>query len=430
VRLLNVGGASAILEHRGKRLLFDPWITDGIFHGAWYHFPPCRMGIGDLGHLDYVYVSHIHEDHCAPSTMRHLNRDAEMVLLDRTPNYVLSFLRQHNLDFGKVHLVRTQTPTDIGSGIRVDMLPGDPAHELSHLVDSIIVLQWDGATIVNANDCQLYPAAIDYLRSTYPRIDLALLPYSGGSGYPGCYVNLSNDEKMRERTRIVDMRTRAFVEVVEALQPEYAMPFADQYVVAGSRAHLNRYVAHEPSPSLLSERMRSAGLERRLLLLNSGQSFDIESGTKAPDETYCFFTEAQREDYVANRLADKKYDHEQIALDPRVSIERLVQAARRRLWAEQQKRGSFPRRSLYLDVPDRNARYCIRLDAPDVEVLDLDSHLTEPFLRVVAVSSLMAFLLIGHVSWNIADAALFLDYERRPNVYDPSDYVLLNLLKV
>ena len=45
-------------------------------------------------------------------------------------------------------------------------------------------------------------------------------------------------------------------------------------------------------------------------------------------------------------------------------------------------------------------------------------------------NTLMAMLLMGHVSWNIADAALFLDYERQPNVYDPSLYVLLNFLRI
>ena len=54
----------------------------------------------------------------------------------------------------------------------------------------------------------------------------------------------------------------------------------------------------------------------------------------------------------------------------------------------------------------------------------------EPFLRISAPDTLMAMMLIGHVSWNIADAALFLDYERRPNAYDPTVYALLNFLKV
>lgn len=42
----------------------------------------------------------------------------------------------------------------------------------------------------------------------------------------------------------------------------------------------------------------------------------------------------------------------------------------------------------------------------------------------------MIMMLLGHVLWNIADAALFLDYERVPNRYDPIVYFLLNLLRV
>ena len=38
-------------------------------------------------------------------------------------------------------------------------------------------------------------------------------------------------------------------------------------------------------------------------------------------------------------------------------------------------------------------------------------------------------VLIGHMSINIADAALFLDYERSPDVYEPELYVLLNMLR-
>jgi len=59
-----------------------------------------------------------------------------------------------------------------------------------------------------------------------------------------------------------------------------------------------------------------------------------------------------------------------------------------------------------------------------------DKELQQPFLRVSGSDTLMSMILIGHISWNIADAALFLDYERVPNVYDPSVYVLLNYLRV
>jgi UDP-MurNAc hydroxylase len=54
----------------------------------------------------------------------------------------------------------------------------------------------------------------------------------------------------------------------------------------------------------------------------------------------------------------------------------------------------------------------------------------KPYLRISAPDTLMSMILIGHVSWNIADAALFLDFDRQPNVYDPSVYVLMNFLRV
>ena len=40
MRILNLGGATAVLEHEGRRMLFDPWLDDGIFHGSWFHWPP------------------------------------------------------------------------------------------------------------------------------------------------------------------------------------------------------------------------------------------------------------------------------------------------------------------------------------------------------------------------------------------------------
>src|SRR5260370_568383 len=58
VKLTNLGGATAILEHKGKRMLFDPWLNEGIFNGAWFHYPPLKMGIPDLGRFDYIYISH------------------------------------------------------------------------------------------------------------------------------------------------------------------------------------------------------------------------------------------------------------------------------------------------------------------------------------------------------------------------------------
>src|SRR5512134_1751673 len=190
MKFINLGGATAILEHKGKRILFDPWLDDGIFHGAWYHWPKMQVKISDLGRFDYIYISHIHEDHCSAGTIKHLNPDAEIILMEKRPNFVEKFLDQNGFRFKKVHHIPARTEVELEPGLKVNMVEADPVNEMAYVIDSALVLSWDDFVIYNANDCQPYDAGLQYLKDTYPRIDYALLPYAGGSGYPSCYINL------------------------------------------------------------------------------------------------------------------------------------------------------------------------------------------------------------------------------------------------
>jgi UDP-MurNAc hydroxylase len=430
MKLTNLGGATAILEHKGKRMLFDPWLDDGIFHGSWYHYPPLAVGIGDLGHFDYIYISHIHEDHCSAGTIRYLNRDAEIILMDRNPNFVARFLEANGFHFKTIHLIKPRTEKEVFPGLTVGLLDADPSNEISYLIDSALMLRWDGFVVFNANDCQPYEEGMTFVRERFGKPDLALLPYSGGSGYPSCYTNLSDAEKVAEKTRILESRIRNFTKTVRYLDPKFVVPFADQYVVAGSRSELNRHVSHPPCPGVVRAPMEAEKLDARLILLNSGQSFDFDSQSKIPDVPYQFFTEEDRERYISESLRHKLYDHERFAFNPGIAIDRLISQARTRLWIIQQHKRFMPVHSIYLDVQDRMKRYQIKLDREEVINVDWIAPLETPYLRVSCGYTLMVMLLIGHVSWNIADAALFLDYERVPNTYHPEIYVCLNYLKV
>jgi UDP-MurNAc hydroxylase len=430
MKFINLGGATGIIEHRGKRMLFDPWADDGIFHGAWYHWPKMKWGPTELGRFDYVYISHIHEDHCSAGTMKHLNRDAEIILMDSKPNFVVPFLQRHGFDFEKIHLVRPRTPTELEPGLAVDMVEADPANELSYVIDSALMLRWGDYIVYNANDCQPYPGGLDYILSAYPRIDLALLPYASSSAYPACYVNLTEEERQSERMRVMNGRLAAFVKTVQRLIPRRVMPFADQYVVAGSRSYLNKWIAHPSGPGVVKAELERVGLLDRLVLLNSGQAYDLDKGSKSPDEPYVDVSDEDRERYIASSLKGKLYDHERVTFLPSVPVERLVGYACKRLWEIQERRKSYSETALYLDFPSLRRRFHVPLNVAEMHEVNWDAPLVKPYLRISAPDTLMSMILIGHVSWNIADAALFLDFDRQPNVYDPSVYVLLNYLRV
>ena len=429
MKLINFGGATAIIEHNGKRILFDPWLDEGIFHGAWFHFPPTVLGIEDIGHVDYVYISHIHEDHCSAGTIKHINPDAEILLMERTPNLVKNFLRNNNFHFKKTHLISPRTPLEIESGLIIDMVEPNPEDEMTKLIDSSIVINWDGFTLYNANDCQPHPSGIEYIRNNYGRIDLALLPYSGGSGYPSCYTNLTDKEKLSEKSRIIDIRVKSFIDSVRQLNPVNVLPFADAWCVGGSRSDLNKFVAHSSCRGIVQEPFDKAKLESNLMLLNTGQEYDFDKNKKFPDEKYIYYSDSDRDEYITNKLNNVSYDHEKFNFEPAVSLERLIKYARARQWEAQKKLNYFPEFLFYLDSVDTNQRFTIKTNIEEVTVNSISSELTEPYLRISVKRDLLIMLIIGHISWNIADAAFFLDYDRSPNTYDPEIYALLNYLR-
>jgi UDP-MurNAc hydroxylase len=431
MKITNIGGATAILEHKGIRLLFDPWMDDGIFHGAWYHYPPTQVQIDDLGKLDYIYISHIHEDHCSAGTIKHLNRDAEIIIMDRSPqirNFITNFLESQEFKFKKIHLITPHTPLKLRHGFTVDMVEADVSNQYNYLIDSGLILNWDGFVLYNANDCPPCEKGLNYIKRTYSKVDLALLPYSGGSGYPGCFSNLSHEEKLAEKKRIFDAGMNMFIDTAKELQPRYAMPFADQFVIAGTQSHLNIYGAHPPCPGDVVEVLKQRGIEQRLLLLNSGQSYDFEMEEKIPTDPYQMHSDDDREKYIQSHLQNKPYDHERFIMRNMVPVKRLLTYARERLWEAQQRENYYPEFFYYLDMTDRKLRFQIDLTKDQIENVTLESPLQEPYLKITGSSTLFTLMFINHISWNIADGAYFLEYERKPNVYDPKVHSMLNLL--
>ena len=429
MKIINFGGATAIIEQNGKRILFDPWLDEGIFHGAWFHYPPSILGIDDIGNVDYIYISHIHEDHCSAGTIKHLNTDAEVILMDRNPNLVKNFLKNNDFNFKNIHLIGPRSPIELEPGLIVDMVEPNPDNEMARLIDSSIVINWDGFTIYNANDCQPHSEGIKYIKSNYDKVNLALLPYTGGSGYPGCYTNLSEDEKLCEKNRIVQSRFDSFVDSVRELNPINVMPFADEWCVGGSRSHLNKFVAHSSCKGSVEKTFLDAKLESNLLLLNSGQEFNFDENKKIPDEPYIHFTDEDRYEYIESKLNHVTYDYENFSFDSAVSLQRLVENARKRQWDMQKKLDYFPDFTFYLDSTDTNERFHINSLTDETSKISTSSDLIEPYLRISVSRDLLIMLLLGHVSWNIADAAFFLDYDRTPNKYDPKIYALLNYLR-
>jgi UDP-MurNAc hydroxylase len=431
MKFFNLGGATGYLEHKGKRILFDPWLDEGIFHGAWHHYPEVQLpsgGISSLGHFDYIYISHIHEDHCSLGTLTKLNQDAELIIMDRSPNFVLQFVKKNNLNFKKIHLIPPWKKTQINNDFEVSMVTADPGHALSYIVDSGIVLKWDNFVIYNSNDCAPYKGSLDFVKTNYEKVDLALLPYATGSSYPSCFQNLSHEEKLLEKSRLFTVGVNKFSEASNYLKPSLVMPFADQYVIVGKKYDLNKYMPHPSSPGILRDYFKDTE-ETKLLLLNSSQSFDLEEKIKVPADEYIYFSEEQKYNY-ASSFKDVKYDYEKFELSKSVNLHFLLKHAADNLFQKIQKMDAVVETKFVVEVFDWKRKFVLDNKNFQLEEVDYENNDVEPFLKVSVEASLLMLMLVGHISWNIADAALFINYTRIPNKYDPLVHSLWNYLKI
>ena len=58
-------------------ILTDPWFSQGIYDGSWFHFPKIKSPLDIITEPDVIYVSHIHPDHYDPKFLRCLFKCAQ-----------------------------------------------------------------------------------------------------------------------------------------------------------------------------------------------------------------------------------------------------------------------------------------------------------------------------------------------------------------
>ena len=173
--------------------------------------------------------------------------------MDRRPNFVKKFLDYNRFNFKKIHLIKPYEIKNIFSDLFVSFVEADEENYFSYVIDSGIILKTKDKVLFNSNDCLPTSKAIKFIKNNFKQVDLALLPYTGVSGYPNCYLNLSHNQKMQEAKRISKERMELLKRTADEIKPKLIMPFADQFVIGGKNSYLNKYSPHPPSIKNVSD---------------------------------------------------------------------------------------------------------------------------------------------------------------------------------
>jgi UDP-MurNAc hydroxylase len=436
MRVTFVSDSTFLFEHQGVRILTDPWIGTSIYGGAWMQYPPPPLAAEDIGRLDYIFISHIHEDHSDPATLAKLDRNATVVLMDRRHNYVERMLRRENFGFREIVNVPKYQPFALRGGMAIETIDADPGHSLSNMIDSAMILHFDGRAIHFANDCFPHEGVFNRLREL--RVHLALLPSSGGSGYPACYANLSATEKAAERDRIVSTYLGRFVDAVERIRPAYFMTCAGNHVIAGRNVDVNGTMSFLKNPALAyrlaQERLSADALQAsRPLRLAEGEPWEADGEIDA-DAAWAKATRSdgwdERRSAWLNEVASRNpYSWERVEVPAGFDWDDAFMRAGRNAIAAAGAGGVVWHSTIGVRLGNGHWG-CLHPAGSEPQVLVSRDQIAEPYLLIEADSRLLYEMINGRFSWNIADAATFLTYTRVPNVYDKEAVIVLNLIRL
>jgi UDP-MurNAc hydroxylase len=431
MRVTLVSDSCFLFEHAGIRILTDPWIGTPIAGGAWIQYPRPVIRPDQVGKLDYIFISHIHEDHCDLPTIRQLDRNARIILMDRRPNFVENFLRYNRLEFREVINVPLRTQYPIGPNMSVEVVEADPSHKLNHIVDSAALIHYDGKSIYFANDNPPYPAIDEYLKKY--TFELALLPPVGGSGYPAFYDSLSADQKRTRASQIIDGYHEELLRCLRRLRPRLFGCAANGHVLSGANAHLNEFMswpASACSPYRYVQKNLAPGDEFRAITLQPGDSTELESekGAEHADAIRFYDNRAARAEYIRSEAVKVPYYYESFQLSPSILFPKLFELAlpRLRTYLERAK-VDLPWKYYFAYPHEKFASVAL---APPYEFKAEDTPSDSDRLVIRSEPRVLYMLLTGGFSWNIADATSFLHYDRRPDTYIFDMYIALNHFRI
>lgn len=422
------GNACYSLFHKDIHILCDPWLEGPAVAGGWEKFPPSKTRVKDLPKIDYIYISHIHSDHCEPKTLAELDKSIPVIAIDRKPAFLERMIR--DAGFINLILVPEGNRVNVSSNLVVETFGVSIPHICAEIIDSSILFDFGDFIALNCNDNLPSVDFCKELIKRYPKIDVAFLPSGGGSGYPAMYSNLSELEKLEIVSNAIQRFSKGFTNAIDVLRPKIVIPVAGGYVIRGPRAlDVNRFQV------------------RRTNLCDVVNYYDVHGNSDARiiplqpemilDADTAHITQGQYHVWTEDELdAHYKYlsmlpTNRSINTTKTIStMMRLLEQARRNLWSKQNVNKIYPDYRIYLDIENQANLFAIDLSLEPVRSVPRSDALCEPYLKMSLDQDSMLEWLLGMEDFNMLDSGHRIEFYRAPNIYVVEAYFLMSLMRL
>ena len=424
--------AGVIIENLGEKILCDPWLVDGCYYGSWYHYPKFDFDPKEFNDIDYIYISHIHQDHFDIKTLQQLKKDIPVLIHEFPQKYFKKNIEE--LGF-KVEEISNNKRTNLGK-TWINILAADNCDpEIcsrafgcnfgfnqfgTNQIDTFSVIDNDEQVIVNSNDCpyEIGQGTAKLIKEQYSDIDLFLVGYTGASDYP-CSYDLETSEKEIEAKKKKSKRLKNAVDYIHIFNPKHYMPFAGRYVLGGKLTPLMKHKGESTLDEGFNYLLKNIDQEKNKgIALNMKSYFDLD--TKKTSESYVPENKQEREHYIQNVLSKLKLDYEEDPYPELDSILKLIPTAYDK-FERQRKMINYSTDTVVLINLDNEQLLLVPVNGDDFKIIktnELDNF--QKYLYLSLDRRLFFKILQGSkkANWNSAEIGCHILWKRVPNIYD------------
>jgi L-ascorbate metabolism protein UlaG (beta-lactamase superfamily) len=213
-------------------LLTDPWIlNEPVYTFTTWKFPAAIVPPEQvMKNLDYLYISHAHEDHFHIPSLDLFPRDIKIII----PQFVrFASLRAQTMErtlrsMGFHHIIKLKPweSISLSQNSRFHLVPACDT-KFWDWENSGFVLEHPGLKILNMNDCPADGLTYSQIRKSFNEIDLAFIQYSGVSMFPGCYRLTPEEMKKEASQKKAGWQQQKYM--LELLNIKAIIPFAGDF---------------------------------------------------------------------------------------------------------------------------------------------------------------------------------------------------------
>ncbi len=261
----------ATLKIRGEfgTLLVDPWfLNEPVFNLSTWKFPPAVVPPNEVvDGVDYLFITHSHEDHFHIPSIDYIDRDVQVILpaYDYHPSlraYTVERVMRE-MGFSNIHRVKSWDSFLLGGNTPLTVVPAADSRD-QDWENAAIVLEHHDCTLLDINDNVNDVPLCEQIRERWPNIDLALIQSGGVTMFPGCF--LMGEDEMREAAHRRKIAFREQRRLLEHVKPKRIAPFAGDFCWLADQYFHNNW-ANRTTPLLFEKMVKTEYPDTELVTL-------------------------------------------------------------------------------------------------------------------------------------------------------------------